>query len=156
MATVKQAGKTIGAPGEYATFHVGGILLGIPIQQVEEINRLLDVTQVPHSPEYVCGVVNLRGEVVTILDLRSILGLEPLDITATSRNVVVHHRGERVGLLVDSIGDVVRAQAQEMETPPANIHGLERQFFTGVCKLEQQLLVLLDIEQVLVRDTISN
>jgi len=134
---------------EYATFHVGRLLLGIDIRQTEEINRQLDLTAVPHAPACVRGVVNLRGEVVTVLDLRTILGLEPQAVTAASRNVVVRADAEQVGLLVDRVTDVVTVSAEEMEPPPANVSGVSGRFFKGVYKLESALLVVLDVNTVL-------
>jgi purine-binding chemotaxis protein CheW len=134
---------------EFATFHVGRLLLGIDIRQTEEINRQLDLTAVPHAPACVRGVVNLRGEVVTVLDLRIILGLEPQPMNAASRNVVVRSDTEQVGLLVDRVADVVTVSAEEMELPPANVNGVSGRFFKGVYKLDSALLVVLDVNTVL-------
>jgi len=134
---------------EYATFYVCDILLGLDIRQIEEINRQLTMTSVPHAPHFVRGVVNLRGEVATVVDLRAILGLPAAEITDQSRNVVVNARGERIGLLVDRIGDVVRTSASDIEPPPANVSGVDGRFFRGVCKLEKELLVILDVEEAL-------
>lgn len=134
---------------EYATFYVGDILLGVEIGQMEEINRQLDVTLVPHAPPFVRGVVNLRGEVVTVVDPRVILGLSAGEVSASSRTVIVRHKGEQIGLLVDRIADVVRVSAGEMELPPANIGGIEGRFFKGVYKLESELLVVLDVNTAL-------
>lgn len=149
-ATMKESRKVVSSNEvEYATFHVGRLLLGIDIRHTEEINRQLDLTVVPHAPECVRGVVNLRGEVVTVLDLRSILGLEPQPLTAASRNVVVRTEGEQVGLLVDRVADVVTVSTEEMEAPPANVSGVSGRFFKGVYKLESALLVVLDVNLVL-------
>lgn len=134
---------------ELNTFYVGDLLLGIDIHQVEEINRQLNMTPTPHTPETVRGVVNLRGEVVTVLDLRRALGLDATEICTSSRNVIVNSRGERIGLLVDRIADVVIASAELVEPPPANVNGIDGRFFTGVYKLESELVVILDVEQVL-------
>lgn len=134
---------------ELTTFYVGDLLLGVDIHQVEEINRQLNMTPAPHTPETVRGVVNLRGEVVTVLDLRRALGLEPTIITEDSRNVIVNSRGERVGLLVDRIADVVIAATDQIEPPPANVNGIDGRFFTGVYKLESELVIILDVEEAL-------
>lgn len=149
-ATELQEKRTVSSGEiEYATFHVGRLLLGIDIRQTEEINRQLELTAVPHAPACVRGVVNLRGEVVTVLDLRTILGLEPQALTAASRNVVVRADSEQVGLLVDRVADVVTVSAEEMEPPPANVSGVSGRFFKGVYKLESALLVVLDVNTVL-------
>ncbi|HOW71586.1 MAG TPA: chemotaxis protein CheW [Phycisphaerae bacterium] len=134
---------------EYATFYVGDILLGVDIGQMEEINRQLEVTVVPHAPPFVRGVVNLRGEVVTVVDPRVILGLPVTEVSATSRTVIVRHKGEQIGLLVDRIADVVRISVGEMEPPPANVGGVEGRFFKGVYKLQTELLIVLDVETAL-------
>jgi purine-binding chemotaxis protein CheW len=134
---------------EFATFYVGNILLGIDIRKTEEINRQLDLTTVPNAPALVRGVVNLRGEVVTVVDLRAILGLEPAPLTPSTRNVVVRAGAERVGLLVDSVADVVTVKAGDIEDPPANVNGVDGQFFQGVYKLDAALLVVLNVSTAL-------
>jgi purine-binding chemotaxis protein CheW len=134
---------------ELVTFYVGDLLIGAEIEHVEEINRHLDLTPVPQASEFVRGVINLRGDVVTVLDLRKILGLDGAEITAQTRNVVVAYRDERVGLLVDRIAEVVRTRAGDIDPPPANVHGAAGRFFKGVCKLENDLLVVIDVEGVL-------
>ena len=141
--------RTFDGTLEFATFYLGELLLGIDIHRMQEINRHLELTPVPHAPEYVSGVVNLRGEVVTILDLRRILGLEPREITPQCRNIVVNSSSEQIGLLVDRIADVVTARADEIDPPPANLHGVDGKYFTGVYKLEAELLVILDIDNLL-------
>jgi purine-binding chemotaxis protein CheW len=134
---------------QFATFFIGDLLMGINIQQVQEINRHLEMTAVPHAPGHVRGVVNLRGEVVTVLDLSIILGLGSTNITSHSRNVIVDLNDEKTGLLVDRIADVVIAQSSEIESPPANVSGIDGHFFKGVCKLESNLLIIIDIESVI-------
>ncbi len=134
---------------DYATFHTGTILLGIDIRQVKEINWQLDVTPVPRVAEPIRGVLNLRGEVVTVVDLRTVLGMGQTEITAQTRNIIVNSRGEQVGILVDRIADVVTTKPDTLERPPANFHGIEGGFFRGVHKLDAQLLVVLDVEAVL-------
>ncbi len=131
------------------TFYVGESLLGVPIQQIEEINRHLDLTPVPHGPDYVRGVINLRGKVVTVVDLRTILGLEPAAVGRDTRNVIVNFHGEHVGLIVDRVADVVAARSDEIDRPPANLSSADGRFYSGVYKLESELLVLLDVEAVL-------
>lgn len=131
-----------------ASFYLGEALMGIPIQQIEEINRHLAMTPVPHAPPHVRGVINLRGEVVTVIDLRTILGLAPTELTPRTRNVIVNSKGEHIGLLVDRIADVVTAGGDQVEPPPANVRGVDGRFFRGVYKLDGELLVILDVEAV--------
>ena len=134
---------------QLVTFHVGNLFLGVDINQVKEINRHLDITPVPHAIECVSGVVNLRGDVVTIINLRSVLKLPNVPITRQNRNVIINSNSEAIGLLVDSINEVVMADADEIEAPPSNVGGVESRYFKGVYKLDSELLVILDVEEVL-------
>lgn len=134
---------------QFATFHVGDLLLGVDIQQVQEINRQLDLTPVPHAPHNVRGVINLRGEVATVIDLRRLLGLPPAEVTRESRNVIVHSHGEAIGLWVDRIADILTIDASEIEAPPANVNGIDGRFLAGVHSTPTSIIVLLDIEHVL-------
>ena len=134
---------------EIASFYLGDALMGIPIDQVEEINHHLDLTPVPHAPACVRGVMNLRGEVVTVIDLRTVLGLEPTVLNRQTCNVVVRSAGEQIGLLADRISDVVSTTHSAIDPPPANVVGTDGRFFQGVCKLQDSLLILLDTGQVL-------
>lgn len=134
---------------EFATFYVGDVLLGIEIRDVQEINRNLELTVVPHSPTHVRGVMNLRGEVVTAIDLRVVFGLPPGEVTRSSRNIVLSSGDERISLLVDRIADVVIAKEDSIESPPGNLCGIEDRFFSGVYRLENELLLIVDVEEVL-------
>lgn len=140
---------------EIATFYVGDTLMGIAIDQVEEINHHLDLTSVPQGPASVRGLLNLRGEVVTVIDLRVILGLDPTAITRKTCNVVVRWQGEQIGLLADRVGEVVVARRSCLEPPPANVLASDGRFFQGVCKLETGLLLLLRLEQILALEAVS-
>jgi len=134
---------------ELTTFYVADLLLGIPISQVEEISRYRDVTPAPGAPPSVCGVMSLRGEVVTVLDLRVVLGLCMRPFDRQTRNVIVHASGERIGLLVDRVADVVRAPRGDLLPPPANLSGVESTMFQSVYRMENELLVLLDIAAII-------
>ncbi len=130
---------------ELATFYVADLLLGIPIREVEEISRHCAVTPVPGAPESVSGVMSLRGEVVTVLDLRAVLGLGKTERTRQTRNIIVQAGRERIGLLVDRVADVVRAATADLLPPPANLSGAESAMFHAVYRMENELLVLLDV-----------
>jgi len=146
--TQKQPVFGTAAEVELATFYVADLLLGIPIRKVEEISRYCSVTPVPGAPESVCGVMSLRGEVVTVLDLRTVLGLGKTEQTRTTRNVIVQAGGERIGLLVDRVADVVRAVTADLLPPPANMSGADSSMFQAVYRLENELLVLVDVTAV--------
>lgn len=138
---------------DLATFCVGELLLGIDIRSVREINRHLDFTPVPHAPPRVRGVINLRGEVVTVMDLRTILGLGKTELTRHARNIIVHSGSEQIGLLVDRVADTVSVSADAIELPPANVHGADAAMFRGVCRQETDLVVILDVEAALADGT---
>jgi purine-binding chemotaxis protein CheW len=134
---------------QFATFYVEHMLLGVDIRVVQEINRQSEITKVPHAPEYVRGVINLRGDVATVVDLRTILGLPRTESNRQTRNLIVHHRGESIGLLVDRISDILTLRADEIDPPPTNVDGVGGRLMSGVCTLDSEIVVLLDIDQVL-------
>jgi purine-binding chemotaxis protein CheW len=134
---------------QFATFHVGELLLGIDIHMVREINRNLSLTRVPHSAPAVQGVINLRGEVVTIIDLRTVLGLPPAAVLRDRRNIIVQADGEQIGLIVDRVADVVTTSADRIDPKPENLRSVDAGFFSGVFKFDRGLLVILDVAETL-------
>ncbi len=134
---------------EFSTFYVGGALCGINILNIQEINKNFDITQVPQAADYVKGILNLRGRIVTIIDLGTKLGLEPVTESKDNRNIIVNSEDEHIGLLVDAISDVVSAGQDEIEPSPSNIGGVKGKFFQGVIKTEKSLIGILDIDEVL-------
>jgi purine-binding chemotaxis protein CheW len=134
---------------EFATFFVGGALCGINILNIQEINKHFDITQVPQSSDYIKGILNLRGRIVTIIDLGKKLGLEPVNQTIDNINLIVNSEDEHIGLLVDSISDVAIANQEDIEPAPSNIGGVKGKYFQGVLKTEDQLIGILDIDEVL-------
>ncbi len=150
---------------QYSTFRLGDRLFGLDLMMIREINRILDITPVPHAKPHIRGLINLRGQIVTILDLGVRLGLERQEIFDTSHNIILKTSAELasaqgesgrdlrtssdlVGFLVDAIGDVVEADAATIEPPSANVSEAEA-FLSGVIQTEAGLLVLLDINEVL-------
>lgn len=136
-------------PIQYVTFYVGGLMMAIPIHQVQEINRHLDVTRVPHAGENIRGVINLRGEVVSVIDLPRVLGFGNAEVTAKSRNVIIHHNEEQIGLIVDDIADILPIVKSEIRSAPANVKGVEGRFFKGVYTTDTQIAVILDVNEAL-------
>ena len=132
---------------QFVTFGIDQLLLGIDILMVREINRGLDITPVQHASNYVCGLVNLRGQIITVFDLGVRLGLGPRKITPRSHNVFF--KNEFISLLVDSIGDVVQVDEADVESAPANLGGVEGKYISGVVKLEQELLIILSAPKIL-------
>ena len=134
---------------ELATFYVGDALCGMDILKVQEINKIMQMTKVPQAPEYVLGILNLRGQIVTIIDLGKKLGLGETNLSQDPRNIIVNDSGGHVGLLVKRIGDVVDADMQKREPAPANMQGIQGEFFTGVYKTDNNLIGILDVDKVL-------
>ncbi|MEM9354176.1 MAG: chemotaxis protein CheW [Planctomycetota bacterium] len=146
-ATAQPKTKTRKGVRQLATFSVGDLLLGVGIEHVREINRQMLVTKVPHAPPEVRGVINLRGEVATVIDLRSVLGLPTREDTKASRNMIVYSGGETVGLAVDEISDILTVEEGEVSSTPANVDGVDGRFFAGVLTRERSIVVILDIDE---------
>lgn len=135
---------------ELVTFYIGNALCGINITDIQEINKqTTNLTWVPKSPDYVIGVLNLRGMIVTIIDLGTKLGFPALQVGKTSRNIIVHFGEELVGILVDRVSEVLSADSDEIEPAPANLGGLQGKYFSGVLKTDDYLIGILDIQKTL-------
>ena len=134
---------------EMATFYVGEALCGMDILNIQEINKLMEMTTVPQAPDYVMGILNLRGQIVTIIDLGKKLDLGETKMSDTSRNIIVNAKDEYVGLLVNRISDVVVAEWDKVEPPPANIGGIQGAYFKGIFKTKDRLIGILNVEKVL-------
>jgi purine-binding chemotaxis protein CheW len=132
---------------QYCTFHLDGHLFGVPVAAVQEVLKAQAVTPVPLAAPEVTGLMNLRGQIVTTVDLRVRLGLPRRDPAEPSVSVVVRtHDGGAVSLVVDRIGDVLETTDASVEAPPETVPEPVRALVTGVCKLERQLMLLLDTE----------
>ena len=145
---------------QVATFLIDKKLFGIPIQDVLEIIKNVEMTPIPLSPDYVEGVINLRGQIVTAINLRKRLNMpeirrKKVDGADTSNdemsyhNVIIGSRNESVSLLVDEIGDVLEIASDIIEAPPDTIKGLNQKYVKNVCKLKGELLVVLDADTIL-------
>ncbi len=134
---------------QLVSFNIGEEEFGVDILKVQEINRMLEVTRVPNAPEYVDGVINLRGKVIPIIDLRRRFGLERKEHDKNTRIVVVELNGKVVGFVVDAVQEVLRIHKSVTEPPPPIVAGIEAEYITAVGKLEDRLLILLDLEKVL-------
>ncbi|MBF0101823.1 MAG: chemotaxis protein CheW [Desulfobacterales bacterium] len=132
---------------QFVSFVIDSNLCGINILNVREINSVLDITPVQHAPDYVRGLINLRGQTVTVCDLGVRLGLEPRTITSETKNIIL--KEEDVALLVDSIGDVVEVEEDEIRPSPANFGDIEREFMDGIVRLESQLLIILSAKRLI-------
>lgn len=132
------------ASRQLCTFYLDGHLYGVDAQTVQEVIRYQEMTCVPQAPPSVSGLINLRGQIVTAIDLRTRLGLNPRDDDKLPMNVVVRSDDGAVSLLVDQIGDVVEVDADNFETPPDTLQGVARTLVQGAYKLDGRLLLFLD------------
>lgn len=135
-----------------ALFQSGDLLCGLDIAHVQEINQNLAITVVHRAPDYVRGVINLRGAIVTVIDLRKKFGFEPLAAETEPQIVIIRQGDENIGLLVDSVSDVVVAGEEDIEPPPSNLAGVTGQYFRGIFKQDDTLVAILDIDELLLRD----
>lgn len=134
---------------QYCTFRVADLLLGVEVQQVQEVIRAQAMTRVPLAGRSVGGLINLRGQIVTAIDLRERLGLEPREDAQAPMNVVVRDEDDVVSLLVDEIGDVMEIDADLFESPPPTVSQEARRMIEGAFKLPEELLLVLSTRQVL-------
>ena len=139
--------QTIAA--EYATFFIQDAVCGIDLLKVQEINQPSALTNVPQAPDYVMGVMNLRGRIVTIIDICRKLGLLEGPVDSSNQNIIVRHNDEHIGLRVGRIGDVVTVKPDAVEAPPVNINGMQGKYFKGVYKSKDHLIGLLNIDDLL-------
>jgi purine-binding chemotaxis protein CheW len=137
---------------EYVTAVVGGQLFGLPILRVQDVFIPERLTRVPLAPAEVAGVLNLRGRIVTLIDLRLALGLEPRPDSGQPMAVGVERAGESYGLLIDSVGEVLKLDAAAREPNPINLDPRLARVSAGIYRLEGQLLMVLDVDRVLDAD----
>ncbi len=143
-------------PGDFhiVTFNLGEEY-GVQISQVHEIVRVEGVTKVPNSPAYMEGVINLRGRVLPVLNLRKRLNLSAREIGKDSRIMVTEVNGKVLGLLVDGVSQVIRVPAGFVEDAPEEVLEVDTDYITGVGKLKERLIILLDLEKLLRREKIE-
>jgi purine-binding chemotaxis protein CheW len=135
--------------GEYVTAVVGGELIGLPILRVQDVFVPEGVTRVPLAPPEIAGVINLRGRIVTLIDLRCRFGMPPRAEGAPAMAIGVESGGESYGLMIDNVGEVLRLSEAEREPNPINLDpGLAR-ISSGIHRLDGRLLMVIDVERVL-------
>ena len=152
MTTNQAAGahQTLQSARQYATFFVGGLFFGIDVLRVQEVLRYQEMTSVPLAPDVIEGLINLRGQIVTAVDMRRRLRLQPRAAGTTPMNTVVRsEEGAAVSLLVDEIGDVVEVDGGDFEPPPDNVNPAARELLIGVYKLKDRLLLILDTDKTI-------
>ncbi len=133
---------------QLVSFVVGVEEYAIPILRVQEINRMMQITRVPQSPEFVEGVINLRGKIIPVVDLRARFGLGCSESTSENRIIVVEVSGRVIGFTVDKVNEVLRISANIVDDPPTMVSGIETDYVEGVGKLDDRLLILLDLNKL--------
>lgn len=149
LAVAEHNELSAGEEQQLVTMMVDNQLFGIPILRVQDIVEPEQITPVPLAPSAIAGVLNLRGRIVTVIDLRECLGSPPPDETGRLMSVTVEHKGDLFTLLVDSIGDVRSLPRAQFDKPPVTLDQRMRRLCSGVFRLEGELLAVLDVEKVL-------
>jgi purine-binding chemotaxis protein CheW len=137
---------------QVVSFKLGSEEYGVDIGQVQEINRMVAVTKVPRAPQFMEGVINLRGQLIPIIDLRTRFGMERAEHSKSTRIVVTEIGSKRIGMVVDSVSEVLRLPLEQIEEAPDMISGVETEYIRGVGKLEERLIILLDLGKIVTGD----
>lgn len=134
---------------QFVTMEIDGQLFGIPVITVQDILRDQSITNIPLSKKEIRGAINLRGRIVTVIDMRTRLGLKEFDITNNSKHVVIDYKDEQYSFLVDEVGEVLSLSLNDFENNPANLPSNWQEVSLGVYRLETRLLLILNIESLL-------
>ncbi|MHC1711969.1 MAG: chemotaxis protein CheW [Solidesulfovibrio sp.] len=134
---------------QLVTFTISSEEFGLDILKVQEIIRTMDITKVPRAPDFVEGVINLRGKVIPIIDLRKRFGMDSKPHDSQTRIIVVEINAMVVGFVVDSVSEVLRIKSNTVEPPPPIVSGIDSEYISGVGKLENRLLILIDLDRLL-------
>ena len=135
---------------QFVVFKVGVEEYAIPILKVNEIIRLkgINITEVPNTQKYIVGIINLRGEVIPILDLRMKFNMPKRELDDNHRIIIVSIQGNSIGFLVDSVSEVARIDSEDITRPPEEISDINSKYITGVAKYKDRIFILLDIELI--------
>jgi purine-binding chemotaxis protein CheW len=134
---------------QWVTFRLDNETYGINVMQVQEVLRYSEIAPVPGAPSYVLGIINLRGNVVTVIDTRQRFGLDSADVTDNTRIVIIEADKQVVGILVDSVAEVVYLRQSEIETAPNVGNDESAKFIQGVCNKNGELLILVELDKMM-------
>ncbi len=134
---------------QWVTFRLDNEVYGINVMQVQEVLRYTEIAPVPGAPDYVLGIINLRGSVVTVIDTRLRFGLKTTEVTDNTRIVIIESDSQVVGILVDAVAEVVYLRQSEIETAPNVGNEDNAKFIQGVCHKDNTLLILVDLEKLM-------
>ena len=141
--------SSISGETKYVVFKIDNEYYGIDINNVKSIERIQDFTRVPNAPPYVKGVINLRGEVVPVIDLRMRFELTPRELDSNSRIIIVFVNEIQIGLLVDSSSEVIEINGEDVDSPPIVKENISEDFINGIGKQNGNLIILIDIEKII-------
>ncbi len=141
---------------QLVTFSLGNEEFSVDILKVQEIIRLMELTRVPKAPKFIEGVINLRGKVIPVMDLRKRFSMPEAEDSSEARIIVVELDNATVGFRVDGVSEVLRLPADTVDPPPTMVYGIETEYIKGVGKLDDRLIILLDIDKVLTEDEDSS
>lgn len=141
---------------QLVVFDLGGESYGVDIAAVNTIIRMQEITRIPRSAEFVEGVINLRGSIIPVIDLRKRFGLEVSQATKASRIVVVEAVGQMIGMIVDAVAETLRLPSDAIEPPSPVVASIDSEYLRGVGKQDNRLVILLDIEKVLTAKEMSS
>lgn len=148
-APTREERKTVEPSEHLVTFFLAREEYGVDVRLVQEIIRLSVITQVPRAPEFIRGVINLRGRIIPVIDLKRRLGLGEVEPGRQTRVVVIHVRERLVGLLVDGASQVLRVPVSTIEAAPEEVTEIDANYVRGVAKLEKRLIILIDLVKIL-------
>lgn len=141
---------------QWVTFRLDSETYGINVMQVQEVLRVTEIASVPGAPDYVLGIVNLRGKVVTVIDTRKRFGLSPQDTDDSTRIVIIEVEGQVIGILVDSVAEVIDLRASAIEAAPNVGNEDNAKYIQGVASISGELLILIDLNKLLTEDEMAD
>lgn len=148
QSVIEETKKTGEELLQLVTFRLGDEEFGVNILNVEEINRMVEITRVPNAPSFVEGVINLRGRVIPIINLRKRFGLDNKEMDRDTRIMVMDINGSTVGMVVDAVSEVLRIPSDTVVAAPAITNGINSRYIKGIGKLDDRLIILLDLEKL--------
>ncbi len=149
VRSLDEGGTEVSGTLQLVSFRLEQEEYGIEITKVQEIILMGEITRVPQTPSFIKGLINLRSTVIPVVDLRMRFSLDQEVVSDETRIMVVNVRGKTIGIIVDAVNEVLRIEKSRISPPPPTVAGLGREYLTGLIKLENRLLILLDIDKIL-------
>lgn len=147
--------EEVAKPGQYLTFCLGKEQYGVPIEVIREINRVTEITPVPKTPSYIKGVMNLRGKIIPVINLRIKFNMEPLDYTRDTCIIVIDTPSGQLGTIVDAVKEVVDLKSENIQPPPVLGDPTTMQFIKAMGKQDDRVIILVDIVQALTPENLT-